>query len=324
MSTEEEPLCPVCNLKIVPGCRNKNGGGGIIIPLPKEGEWEEARPCPNMRVKKIRDYLQRIHPQILKVPANPKSPLFSKNKGIDRTKDNLFFPTTDWGIFLSNLQWVGIFKCEEHFNFKVTTDMTLINIYVGNTNAKARLPQQRDDGNLLICNSVEDLLTTPDLAIIRLGILVAPNKRAAENLLSCLKLRRSLGLPTWIVEPPNKPFTPYRAGEFGSSSGMASCDDETLDYVNTHFEKVKLGSVPGAKIEEPQYYSEDEETDTVTIGDEAPSEFNQVVEDLPEEFEVPTVERSEDPADDHDPDVDEIMRTPKKSKSKSKFNKGYR
>lgn len=272
--TEENSICPVCNEKLISGCRNEYKGGGIILKEDSDG-IEYAVPCKNMIRIGLKRYMQEVHPLLLEVPPVRDTPLY-KHKELDRTKDNLFFSSVDWGTFLAHLKWVLGYKYFAGNFVKVVTDMTLLNIYVGNASIRARLKSQIEEDKLLICNSLEDLLESPDLVVVRLGYITHFNRAAANVLQEAINIRRGKGKPTWLVEPPNKAFQPFRKTDFGGDAGMPCCSDEVLNYVQKHFETLALEAVEGVPIEDASEFEMAE--DTIALEDSA--EFlNETVEE---------------------------------------------
>lgn len=321
-----ERQCPVCKLALVEGCQNGVGeppytGGGIIRVI-KDGE-PYVKTCPNMKRLRIRRHLESIDPQLVQdgVKHDKNSPLFQPRTDstalVDLTRENLFIRSIKWSAFLPHLKWVSACKGVE-FYVRILTDMTLLNVYVGNTNYKLRPQSQREDGSLLIANSIEDLLSTPDLAIIRLGQVVHYNKAAANVLAETLALRFNLGKPTWLIEPADRKFSPYARNDFGVSIGMVSCNEETQDFVSKNYKSLKLTT--SVKVVEPSAGGvvEDEESGTVSLSDEGFSELNEASGE-----DVLTVE--DDPAPEEEDfgelSVDDLW-SESKAKNKKKFRKG--
>jgi hypothetical protein len=229
-----------------------------------------------MAVIRLRRRLAAVHGQLVSAKHDPTTPLYQRGK-VDRTKDNIFFNATAWQTFLGHLKWVIASK---DIFVRVATDMTLINVYVGNTSVKSRQREQlqNDDDPLLVSASIEDLLAGPDLVVVPLGHTVHYNRASANVLLEALLLRSNLGKPTWLVEPPGKPFTPWTRADFGVPTGMPSCNDDVLAFVNTHFEKMHLEAREGER--ESTGIIVDDEAGEVTI--EGPSELGEMVPDEPQ------------------------------------------
>lgn len=307
--TEEKRTCPVCNFPLVEGCQNGVGTpphtGGGIIPVIQEDGTSIAKVCPNMRRLKIRRHLESIDP-LLVAPGlqhDRTSKLYQPKSAVrktvrDLTKKNLLIRRIEWEKFLAHLKWVAGCKGTGWF-CRVTSDMTLLNIFVGNTAMKARLPSQRtDSGELLVMNSLEDYLESPDLVIIRVGHVIHPNKAAANVMQETLRLRAMHSKPTWIVEPPDRSYT-ARDGDYGFATGMVSCDESVLAIIEQSFSKVALKT----EVEVPQglgaKFIVDDDSGDVQIGDEPPSDFGVVaagveLDDLegPDDSDTPEVKQS--------------------------------
>lgn len=240
--------CTVCKMPLVEGCRNAPGvlGGGIIHKIRNDDLV--AVPCPNMAVIRLRQRLANVHSQLPSAKHDPTTPLYQRGR-VDRTRDNILFTSTLWKTFLGHLKWVVASK---DVFVRVATDMTLMNVYVGNTSVKSRLKEQLQNADepLLISNSLEDFLSGPDLVVVPLGHIIHPNKAAANILHESLSLRMSLGKPTWLLERPGMPFVPYTRSDHGIPSGMPSCNDDVLALVNSRFERIHLPSTePEVELE---------------------------------------------------------------------------
>lgn len=242
----------------VEGCRNtlEYPAGGTIFR--HEGDDLVSVSCPNMRIVALRNRLVGIDPQLLSVTHDSRTPLYQTGK-FDRTTDDLLITATRWKTFLSHFKWTVASK-DPGFFVRIVTDMTLLNVFVGNASVKNRLAQQKEEeGDLVVSNSIEDLLSSPDLVIIRLGHLVHPNRAAANILREGVSLRLGLGKATWLVERPEQAFTPLVKGEYGTYSGMPCCDDDVLRLVDSTFERLTLPN----QEEAPPAYDEDDDNATL-------------------------------------------------------------
>jgi hypothetical protein len=164
------------------------------------------------------------------------------------------------------------------------TDTTLRQVYMGESSVRARLPNQREDGELPIFNSLDDLLAIPDLVIIRVGFVVYFNRAMASILQEALMLRDGIGKPTWIVEPAGYYFKPWSKNEHGIPSGMPCCNDDVAQFVEDHFDSLQLGEA------EPPTEEHDGEVTARGIPDteeqteeETPTEADEETEGTPDE-----------------------------------------
>lgn len=319
--SDEENLCAVCGQTLYPGCKNAVGGGGnIITTTGSEGE-QLVKLCPNIKKLSIKQYLTNIEPRMGRpeIIHNRNSPLFQPGE-IDLTSENMFFRSTDWNVFLSNLKWVAAYKFKRNLFIRVVTDLHLVQTFVGNTAMKARLKSQHDDETVPIYNGLPDLLEAPDLVIIKLGVLTHSNKAASNVLSEALLIRNSVAKPTWVVEPANKKFEPYQRTDFGTSYGMPSCNEDVLEYLEENFDQLTLEEVEGIE-EETQPAVEM----TAEIPEEMDAEMGEAVEGIPdEEEEEPSRDVSDDDMSDllgEDFDKPDWMKKKKKSTGKGRFGR---
>lgn len=283
---EPEPeVCKVCNMVGVPGCRNTleyPSGGTILV---HRGEDLVSLACPNMRVVSLRQRLAALDPQLLKEPHVTSTPLYRSGQ-FDRTSDDLFIRSVHYKTFLSHFKWVIASK-NSGFFVRIVSDMTLLNVFVGNAAVKNRLASQRlEDGSLVVSNSLEDLLSSPDLAIIRLGHIIHPNRAAPNILREAIALRQGMGKPTWLLEPSDQVFAPLSRIGGGMAVGMPCCDDAVQRLVLSTFEEIGLED----PVERPVEYEEDE--DGVSVRGSSESEQGEPDEEETEEEEaeeLPTV-----------------------------------
>src|SRR5678815_181513 len=181
----------------VDGCPNtlEYPAGAAIARY--DGEELVSSVCPNMKVVALRHRLTSIDLQLLWVRHVASTPLYQTGR-FDRTEGNLFLTQVTWPTFLGHFKWAVASKPSSFF-VRIVTDATLRSVYMGEASVKARLPSQREDSDLLIFNSLEDLLASPDLVVLRVGFVVYFNKALASILQEALLLRDGLGKPTWIV-----------------------------------------------------------------------------------------------------------------------------
>jgi hypothetical protein len=277
----------------IPGCRNTLDypSGGSIFEY--QGDRLVSVACPNMRIVSLRQRLIGIDPQFLAVPHYAQTPLFQAGT-IDRTRDNLFIRHAHWHSFLAHFKWVIASKSTGFF-VRVVTDMTLLNVYLGHASVKNRLLSQRvEDGELLISNSLEDLLSSPDLVVIRLGHVVHMNRAAANVLREAIMLRLGIGKATWLIEPLEQTFMPQ---------GMPCCDENSLQLVQSTFEEMHLEA---AQDEAPAY--EEHDGDVTVRGVSSP------LDDAPEP--APEDEGESEGESEGDVDANELEALTAKAKPK--------
>lgn len=280
-----DQICKICKMAAVTGCPNtlEYPGGASIMRV--EGDEVVSDVCPNMKIVALRQRLLRLDPQLLKVKHDSTTPLY-QNGQFDRTEDNLLLTQADWRVFLSHFKWVLGNKDPKYF-VRIVTDATLKQVYMGEASVRARLPEQREDSELAIFNSLEDLLALPNLIIIRVGFVVYFNRAMASILHEALLLRLGVGKATWIVEPAGYHFKPYSKGEYGISSGMPCCDADVAQLVEAQFESIQLGEV------EPP--TEEHDGGVTARGVPEPLEDTSPTEDETEETEPETEGTPKDP-----------------------------
>jgi hypothetical protein len=266
-----------------------------------------------MQKLRLKRYLEVIDPQLVKpgLKHDRNSPLFQPatetKKRRDLTTHNLLIRKMRWATFLPHLKWVAACKAPWWF-VRVVNDKTLMHIWLGNTNVRARKLQESAD-DLLVANSIDDHLGGPDLVIIRLGTIVHANKAAANVLAETLRMRASLDKPTWLVEPEDQEFRPFSRNEFGLSEGMVVCGESTLEFVTDHFRKIKLKTTVEVEEEESDYY--EDEDGNITLGEDGLDEEGVAVEGLPE------LEEEEDEEDDEEEEEVEVEVEEKKPARKA-------
>lgn len=243
-----EGICKVCKMAAVKGCPNtlEYPAGAAITRYVGDEIYSDT--CPNMKVVALRARLQRIDPQLLSVQHDAASPLYQKG-GSDLTERNLLITSTRWLTFLRHLKWVVGWK-DPKFFVRVTSDAMLKQVYMGEASHRSRSPEQREDGDLPVFNSLEDLLGAPDLVVLRVGLVVYFNKAMSSILLEGLLLREGLGRPTWLVEEQaGQRFEPWARDHTGGASGMPCCDDRVFEFVGAHYAALEL-SKEGALVED--------------------------------------------------------------------------
>lgn len=261
----------------IEGCPNTNEqpGGAAISRYVGDDLFSDV--CPNMKIVHLRKRLHALDPQLLKVPAAYPSPLYQTGQ-CDRTQDNLLFTQSDWKVFLSHFKWVLGCK-DSNFFPRIVTDTMLKQVYMGEASLRSRSPSQREDGELPIFNSVEDLVALPDLVVVRVGFVVYFNKAMASILLEALLLREGLGKATWLIEPAGQHFVPWFKGEHGVTAGMPCCDGDVRNFVDAHYEVIQLGEPP-AELEV------EEEGEEVSLRGWPAPEEEPASEDPPEDDEA--------------------------------------
>ena len=89
-----------------------------------------------------------------------------------------------------------------HKFIRIISDRELRDVFVGSTSRAAR----GDDSKEAVYNSIEDLVKSPDLLMIRLNELAYKNKAAAGILEEALCYRFDRNEPVWLLSNSTRPF----------------------------------------------------------------------------------------------------------------------
>lgn len=195
------------------------------------GDEVQAQPCTCLDRKMVREYLGNDDIFLAK---HVKSDLYQPDRDQDgqvigdRTVDDLFIKGR-WGLVCRHLRWVLVIKHRFHpsFKFKLIDDRRLVDVYVGGEAYKNKAVSSREDHE--INNSLSDLVSAPDLLLIKLGVLTTNNKAAASTVLQALTIRSAIGKPVWLLEA-DKAF----------GAGHKSYSYELGDHIEDHYEVVDL------------------------------------------------------------------------------------
>lgn len=180
---EKEDVCPKC-------------GGRGSVPLTEEdpeyqrlqekyGNFAEAymteRVCECAKEDRFRD-------RVGELIFNTKD--LEKSQFDDLLDDNMFI-TSYQDDFLPHLKHALKEGPWESLFLRQTTDSELRDVFVGNNEDYKGL---------------NEFAGKPDLLVIYLGVLSYQNKAMDGVILESLRARAYQAKPTWIVNPPNKPF----------------------------------------------------------------------------------------------------------------------
>jgi hypothetical protein len=128
------------------------------------------------------------------------------------SKEHVVHPITDniRNSYLIDAAWsdaraiikVAMYK-NPNIHFRITSDREIRDVGVGSTSRQAR-----GEDAVVVFNSLQDLMESPQVVIIRLGELGYKNKAAPGLLEEALSIRTDRGLSTWILNNKNRPFGP--------------------------------------------------------------------------------------------------------------------
>ncbi len=111
---------------------------------------------------------------------------------VRQSRSNLFI-TASWSDMQAVIKIMMMTGTNGHI--KIVDEQELIAAYVGSMGKSAKSA----DYVGVIYNNISDLVSPPDLTIIRLGTLSNKNKAAAGVLLDAVKTRIDYGKPTWLL-----------------------------------------------------------------------------------------------------------------------------
>lgn len=196
--------------------------GEVPVPIQckcvSKAIWTSFMGTEIFRAKHVRSelYLPEKDPETQKVTG-------------DRTRDNLFLKGT-WDEVCRHLKWVLYLKKNHQpsFNYLIVEDQRLLSVWLGKESYNSRSKAEREERASF--NSVQDLVSDPNLLIIRLGMMRSHNKAAAKVLLDALLVRLGLDRPTWVVEGINY---------FGE--GHRFWSQEAENFVKENYEVLDLG-----------------------------------------------------------------------------------
>jgi len=156
----------------------------------------------------------------------------------DRTEENLFLKGS-WAVVCQHLHWALSAKrlYSPRFNFKVIGNDRLLDVWFGKESYTQRSTAVRNE--IETNNSLDDLIGSAHLVILRLDGLEHHNKAAANVLKEALKVREFGYKPTWIAECSRR---------FGP--GHPSYNDAMGDYIEERFDIVDLSDAsPEAQVQ---------------------------------------------------------------------------
>jgi hypothetical protein len=134
------------------------------------------------------------------------SPLSSPSPLLGKENSNIWI--SSGGAFLSHLRYVAI-RQPPTWSFKIASDAELVTAWLGSIALKGQ--DILDPDAYLVSTkfiTITDLVTPPDLLVIRMGIKVARNQASSEVLAEAINTRIHEGKPTWLWDEPNYPLNP--------------------------------------------------------------------------------------------------------------------
>jgi hypothetical protein len=203
----------------------------------------------------------------------------------ERVRSSLFLKAA-WADVKAIIK-VAMYK-HPNFHFRLTSDREIRDVGVGSASRNAR-----GEEAVIVYNSLQELMESPKLVIVRLNELGYKNKAAPGFVEEAISIRLDRGYPVWLISDLNKPFTP---GSFAYS-------EQLWDLICSSFDHV---SIP--RISNPQRFSTDDQNasaaprkiEVVDVSDNAPEKpvrsFEKPKPDVQEEKirPAPVVEEPEE------------------------------
>lgn len=177
----------------------KCGGTGRIENPPDPPHPPTYKRCSCVLKQDIIKNVERGMPGLVDQPVLPKpSPLWGKEAG------NVL--VSAGREFLPHLRYVAV-RMPPTWVFKVTSDAELVTAWLGNIGIQGKDILDPDAYTVSTKYiTITDLVSPPDLLIIKMGVKVARNQAASEVLAEAVNLRLSDSRPTWIWDEPNRPL----------------------------------------------------------------------------------------------------------------------
>ena len=167
-------------------------------------------------------------PGLTKAPVVKQSPLLGKHGS------NLWI--TAGSSFLAHLRHVAV-RQPTTWLLRVTSDAELVTAWLASVALKGG--DIIDPDAYMVSTkhlTLTDLVTPPDLLVIRMGVKVARNQASSEVLAEAINERLSRNKPTWVWDEPSHPLN---AGHLFWS--------DTVRRVLTVFDRAALEDVPSGK-----------------------------------------------------------------------------
>lgn len=184
-----------------PNCPECKGFG--MIPL-REGDVDRPPAftrCTCVIREDILANASQVMPGLLTALPVKRSPLVGK------TVNNVWITAPErW--FSSHLRHVAIRQSPVWVG-RVVSDAELVTSWLATVALKgAEIFDADAFGVSTKFLTITDLVTPPDLVVVRMGIKVARNSACAEVLAEAVNLRKHEKKPTWIWDQPDNPLAP--------------------------------------------------------------------------------------------------------------------
>ena len=184
----------------VPDCPKCHGDGFL------RGDTGGPHPpsydmCSCVLLRELRANMERAMPGLSHSPVVGSSPL------LDRERDNLFVTASDeW--FRAHLRHVVVRNPPTWFA-RVCSDADLVTAWLATVSLQGNQILDPDANAVSLTHAtIADLVTPPDLLIVRMGIKAARNAACSEVLVEAINLRDHAGKPTWVWDTPSQRLVP--------------------------------------------------------------------------------------------------------------------
>ena len=215
-----------------PDCQ-QCGGTGSILAVVEPPHPPHYRRCECALRLDILENVEKGLRGLTTAPPVPSTPLSEK------LNSNLWI--VSGGEFLAHLRHVAI-RNPISWSFRVYSDAELVTSWLASIALKGQDIFDADAHTVSTeFLTLTDMVTPPDLLIIRMGIKAARNAAAPEVLQEALQLRMHEGKPTWIWDEPQNPLGPGHL--FWSDS---------LSRVLRRLEKITRLEIPNAPSATPR------------------------------------------------------------------------
>ncbi len=208
-------------------CKKCSGSGMVPAPPDPPHPPRHTR-CSCVLRRDVLANVERGMTGLTKAPVVKQSPL------LDKHDSNLWI--TAGSSFLAHLRHVAVRQPATWF-LRVTSDAELVTAWLASVALKGG--DIIDPDAYMVSTkhlTITDLVTPPDLLVIRMGVKVARNQAASEVLAEALNERRSRNQPTWVWDEPSHPLN---AGHLFWS--------DAVRRVLSVFDRTELKDVPSGK-----------------------------------------------------------------------------
>jgi hypothetical protein len=122
---------------------------------------------------------------------------------------------------------------------KLIGEREIVDVFVGSKSANARKAMKDEDA--AVYNNLEDLMSPPFLAIVKLNELSYKNKAASGALEEAISYRLDKSMPIWIFSDMDKPF----------SNSSFAYSDSVMDLIQSSILKISIPRVTPRQIMNP-------------------------------------------------------------------------